>query len=189
MEPEHDRPWPILSLVGGKWTTFRGFAQEVADTLLARLGRPRHISTRHLRIGGGDDFPTDPAARERWIKAAACDTGATPARAGLLLDRYGTTALSVLAHESAHPAPALADAPGWTLAEIDWIVRNEHVVHLEDIVLRRTTLVIEGRLTGRDLASLAQTAAVALGWDEARRLAELRQTTTLLALRYRLVLE
>ncbi|TIM59290.1 MAG: glycerol-3-phosphate dehydrogenase, partial [Mesorhizobium sp.] len=37
MEIEGNRTWPIVSLVGGKWTTFRGFAEEVADMLLSRL--------------------------------------------------------------------------------------------------------------------------------------------------------
>ncbi|WP_292449015.1 glycerol-3-phosphate dehydrogenase/oxidase, partial [Mesorhizobium sp.] len=44
MEIEGNRTWPIVSLVGGKWTTFRGFAEEVADMLLSRLGQPRRIS-------------------------------------------------------------------------------------------------------------------------------------------------
>ncbi len=39
--PTTSRPFPIVSLVGGKWTTFRGFAEEVADAILARLGRGR----------------------------------------------------------------------------------------------------------------------------------------------------
>ena len=48
-EPEPGRPFPILSLVGGKWTTFRGFAEEVTDTVLERLGgRAPH---EHARAG------------------------------------------------------------------------------------------------------------------------------------------
>ena len=31
LEAAGDRPFPIISLVGGKWTTFRAFGQEVAD--------------------------------------------------------------------------------------------------------------------------------------------------------------
>ncbi len=61
-EPEGARQWPILSLVGGKWTTFRGFAEEVAETVLARLGHARRVSTQGLPIGGGRDYPADPAA-------------------------------------------------------------------------------------------------------------------------------
>ena len=58
-EPEEERPFAIVSLVGGKWTTYRGFAEEVADTVLGRLGLARRRSTRALPIGGGAGFPTD----------------------------------------------------------------------------------------------------------------------------------
>jgi glycerol-3-phosphate dehydrogenase len=56
-EPAPGRPFAILSLVGGKWTTFRGFAEEVADSVLGRLGAVRRRSTRDLPIGGGPGFP------------------------------------------------------------------------------------------------------------------------------------
>lgn len=186
MEPDGARPWPIISLVGGKWTTFRGFAEEVADTVLARVGQARRVSTRELPIGGGRSFPADAAARSRWIKEAAQKTGGSPARAATLLDRYGTTARAILAYEMAHPAPPLSDAPDYTLAELDWIARNESVVHLEDLVMRRTALAITGRLSRRDLEKIADVAAAALGWEPARRDAELEATETKLAERHRL---
>jgi glycerol-3-phosphate dehydrogenase len=184
-EPAGTRAWPVVSLVGGKWTTFRGFAEEVADTVLARLGQPRLRNTRELPIGGGRAFPADPAARARWIEDAAGETSAAPDRAATLLDRYGTTARALLAHEAANPAPSLADAPDYTLAEMDWIVRNENVVHLEDLVMRRTALAITGRLSRRDLESIADMAAAALGWVPARREAELATTLTNLIERHR----
>jgi glycerol-3-phosphate dehydrogenase len=184
-EPEGMRAWPVVSLVGGKWTTFRGFAEEVADTVLARLGQPRLRNTRELPIGGGRAFPADPVARARWIEDAAGETSAAPDRAATLLDRYGTTARALLAHEAANPAPSLADVPDYTLAELDWIVRNENVVHLEDLVMRRTALAITGRLSRRDLESIADMAAAALGWVPARREAELATTLTNLIERHR----
>lgn len=186
MEPDRARPWPIISLVGGKWTTFRGFAEEVADTVLARLGQVRRVSTRELPIGGGRSFPADAAARSRWIKEAAQKTGGSPARAATLLDRYGTTARAILAYEMAHPAPPLSDAPDYTLAELDWIARNESVVHLEDLVMRRTALAITGRLSRRDLERIADVAAAALGWEPAQRQTELEATQAKLAERHRL---
>lgn len=186
MEPDEARSWPIISLVGGKWTTFRGFAEEVADSVLSRLGRPRLVSTRELPIGGGRCFPGDDAARSRWIKEAAEKTGGSPARAATLLDRYGTTARAILAYETAHPAPPLSDAPDYTLAELDWIARNECVVHLDDLVMRRTALAITGQLSCRDIERIADTAAAALGWDAARRDAELEATQAKLTERHRL---
>jgi len=186
MEPEGRRTWPVVSLVGGKWTTFRGFAEEVADRILNRLGASRRVSTRELPIGGGRDFPGDAVSRSRWIAEAARETGASAARAGTLLDRYGTTARAILAHEARGPAGRLADAPDYTLAEIDWLVRNERVIHLADIVMRRTALAVTGRLGRRDLERIADIAAAALGWEAARRADEVEATCEELAERHRL---
>ncbi|MFO1207761.1 MAG: glycerol-3-phosphate dehydrogenase/oxidase [Amaricoccus sp.] len=175
-EPAGARPFPIVSLVGGKWTTFRGFAEEVADTILARLGRSRVASTRELAIGGGKGFPAD---RGRWLADAARDTGLPEPRLDELLARYGTTALAIAGHGP--DAPRLPDASGYSLAEIDWIVRNERVVHLADIVKRRTTLAITGTLTAADLAAIADVAAQALGWDAATRAREVEAAAAELA--------
>lgn len=185
METEGSRNWPIVSLVGGKWTTFRGFAEEVTDMLLARLGRSRRVSTQSLAIGGGRDFPTDAAARAHWISTVTAETGASPARAEALLDRYGTTARAILAHEAGRQAEPLADAPDYTLAEIDWLVRNENVVRLADIVMRRTALAITGRLSRVSLEQIADTVATALAWSAGRREEELEATSRELTERHR----
>jgi glycerol-3-phosphate dehydrogenase len=180
-EPEGPRRWPVISLVGGKWTTFRGFAEEVADTVLARLDRPRQRDTKLMPIGGGRDYPADPAA---WADRAGRETGATPARAGVLLARYGTGARAILAAEGAAPA-MLADADH-SLAELDWLVRHERVRHLPDLVMRRTALAVTGHLSRRDLDRIAALCAGALNWDTARMDQEVRDTRALLVSRHRL---
>lgn len=175
LEPAGDRRFAIVSLVGGKWTTFRGFAEEVADTVLARLGAQRRVSTRALPIGGGRGYPQGDAARRRWIAAVQAETGCTAGRAAQMLARYGTTARAILAAEGAAPVP-LADAPEVSVQELDWILRHERVVHLDDLVIRRTALAITGRLTLGDLATACDLAARALGWDRARAAAEMQAT-------------
>ena len=181
IEPERSRPFPIISLVGGKWTTFRGFAEEVTDTVLSRLGRPRTISTRDLPIGGGRAFPKDERARASWVNERAAQAGISETRADQLLARYGTTAGLVIAHQSEWTdANRLPDAGDYSLAEIDWITCNEMVVHLADIVMRRTTLAISGKLTTRDLQAIADAAAQALGWDAERIADELAVTSAML---------
>ena len=45
------RAYPIHALIGGKWTTFRAFAEEAADIVLHDLGRQRRAHTRDLAIG------------------------------------------------------------------------------------------------------------------------------------------
>lgn len=184
LEPTGHRPYPVISLVGGKWTTFRGFAEEICDLILGRLGRARKRGTRDLAIGGGRDYPGEPDRRARWIDHTARATGASTERTAELLRRYGTTSHAILLHEGAQPA-RLADADDYSLAEIDWLVRHEKVVALEDIVMRRSTLAITGRLSGRDLATIADIAAQALGWNEAQRDEQLAKTRELLAARHR----
>jgi glycerol-3-phosphate dehydrogenase len=172
-EPQNGRPFPIISLVGGKWTTFRGFAEEVADTVLARLQRSRNQSTRNLAIGGGRDFPVDPARREAWIKQTATATSSERKRVDELLSRYGTVASAILSFASGHAdARRFSGAPHYSALEIDWIVRHELVVHLSDIVFRRTTIAIEGALTIEGLREIAEIAGAALGWDQQRIAAE-----------------
>ncbi|THV20515.1 glycerol-3-phosphate dehydrogenase/oxidase [Peteryoungia ipomoeae] len=178
-EAEAGRPFPIISLVGGKWTTFRGFAEEVADTVLSRLQRSRRQSTRYLAIGGGKDFPASERARGDWATAIAERAGVSAERAEELLRRYGTTAAAVLSADlTTSDHRRLSGVPDYSFREIDWIVRNEMVVHLSDIVLRRTTLAIEGRLTLAGLREIAGIAGTALSWDAGRVAVEIDDVVT-----------
>ncbi|MDK4704509.1 glycerol-3-phosphate dehydrogenase/oxidase [Rhizobium sp. CNPSo 4062] len=171
-EPQPGRPFPIISLVGGKWTTFRGFAEEVSDTVLARLQIRRKTSTERLAIGGGRDFPVDANERARWIKSVAAKAGVEASRADELLGRYGTTAAAILAYPSTYSdSQRISGAQRYSALEIDWIARQEMVVHLSDIVFRRTTMAIEGLLTIQGLREIGAIAATALQWD-AQRLAK-----------------
>lgn len=188
LEPEAGRPFPVICLVGGKWTTYRGFSEEAADLVLARLGRPRRISTERLPIGGGRGFPATQAERARWVREHAAATGLEVGRLEILLARYGSTAAAIARHEAAFGAAPLPGAEGYRLAEIDWIARHEAVEHLCDIVLRRTTLAVRGDLTGPGLSAIARTAGAALRWDAARCARELRIARAELRERYRMPL-
>lgn len=182
MEPEGARHWPIVSMVGGKWTTFRGFAEEVTDALLTRLARRRRVSTQDLPIGGGRGFPLNDR-RSTWVEGVSERSGSTHARAELLLNRYGTGAEPIAQTEGASPV-FLKNAPTYSEEEIGWIVLNERVVHLQDIVMRRTALAITGQLSSTDLARVAEVAAAVLYWDSTRVQDELRSTKAALDLHH-----
>ena len=171
-----DRPFSVLSLVGGKWTTFRAFAEQVSDHVLEELGAARRRHTRDLAIGGGHAFPADANARTTWLNALESDTGLTGSRLNILLERYGTRAAVIAAHEATSSTVTIDGARTHTEAEIDWLARNERIEHLEDIVLRRTLLAITGQLTRAGLVQMARVTAAACGWDEQRTRAEVDQT-------------
>nr|WP_235992632.1 glycerol-3-phosphate dehydrogenase/oxidase [Brucella daejeonensis] len=189
IEPEADRPFAIISLVGGKWTTFRGFAEEVADKVLDRFGRARVKSTRNLAIGGGRDCPSDDMARKAWVTKYASQTRLSAARVETLLRRYGTTALPIMGEEAATGVTTLPDTDTVSTTEIAWIARNELVVHLADVVLRRTTLAIDGALTNGNLAAIADILARELGWDEGRKAQEIEAVEAELEKRHNMILQ
>ena len=183
-EPDKARPFPIISLIGGKWTTFRGFAEEVTDTILKRMGASRKTTTRAMPIGGGKDFPTTAAARAEWLKRESAETGLDIPRLDQLLTRYGTKAREIARYRGKWTdRDRLPDSTDHSLAEIDYILQNEGVEHLSDIVMRRTTLAITGSLTLNDLQRIAATVAVMRCWDETRVSAEIDAVTTQLAKR------
>jgi len=185
IEPEGERPFAIVSLVGGKWTTFNGFAEGVANNLLARLGRTRRASTAELPIGGGRGYPVEDLERNTWLAEASAATGIAHERLLILLGRYGTTALSIARHIAAFIGEGpLADAPDYSRAEIDYLVRFEAVERLADIVLRRTSLAMAGVLNRENLEEIARLAGEALGWSNGRRADEISATATELSERH-----
>lgn len=183
-EPDEARPFAIISLIGGKWTTFRGFAEEVADVVLKRLGRSRTVSTRSMPIGGGSGFPADTERRLEWLTEASAASGIDLQRIDTMLSRYGTQALPVALHQGAwSDADRLPDSHDYSLSEIDYIVRHEFVEHLADVVMRRTTLAVTGSLTISDLQAIAPVVAGARGWNSERTEAEIAETAAQLRAR------
>lgn len=180
---------PVLSLVGGKWTTFRGFAESVTDDVLARLQRTRRVSTRDRAIGGGREFPRGARERAAWLNELAARSGVSTARADTLLSRYGTGASAVAAFcAAAHDDTPLASAPDYTVAEIQYLCRHELVVHLADLLFRRTTIAVSGRLTGAIVRETAAIAAPALGWDATRTQQEIEAVRSTAQERHKIVL-
>ena len=157
----------VLSLVGGKWTTFRASAEDLADRALELLAQPRRRSTRGLPIGGGRGYPVTERARQQWIASHAVDVPA--ARVATLLDRYGTVAASVVEAIAQDPDDALLDhAPSYSSGELRHLAATEDVAHLDDLLLRRTSIAFTGGATPDAVAEVADAVAPVLGWDADR---------------------
>ena len=150
------RPFPVFALIGGKWTTFRAFAEQASDRVLAELGRSRRASTQDRPIGGGTSFPARTADRRRWLEdGLSANPRIGAERLEILLTRYGTTATRVAAFCTQTDDAPLAGAPDYSRAEIEYLIRFEMVWTLEDLIYRRTTLAMDGRLGFALLAELA----------------------------------
>jgi glycerol-3-phosphate dehydrogenase len=167
---------PVFTMAGGKWTTFRAFAEEAADLVLGSLGCRRVVSTSDLPIGGGRDFPRDAGALDAWLDAAARSSGLPRARLGDLLERYGSRALRIAEDAAREGDRPLAHAADYSAAEIAWICRHEHVCRLEDLILRRTNLALLGRLSRPLLDELAGIWGSVLGRPEADQAAAVAES-------------
>lgn len=160
---------PVLSLIGGKWTTFRAFAAQASDLVLSLLEKPRVTLTEDLAIGGGRGYPPEEAAADAMARDIAARSGVPVTRARQLLDRYGTTASAVAATISATSDKPLSGIPGYSAGEIIHICRSEAVRRLSDVLLRRTAIAMEGLLTAAAVEEAADIVAAALGWTPSRR--------------------
>lgn len=169
--PGADAP-TVLSLVGGKWTTFRASAAHLTDRVLELLARPRLRSTKGLPIGGGAGFPTSERARRQWVAAHADRVGFD--RAAVLLDRYGTGAAEVIAAIGDDDTP-LRTVPSYSRDELRHLAATELVVHLADVLLRRTAIAFLGAATREAAVEVAEVIAPVLGWDAGAQAAEVDQ--------------
>jgi glycerol-3-phosphate dehydrogenase len=176
----------LLSLVGGKWTTFRALAEHLSDEVLGLLGQDRRRSTWGLPIGGGADYPANDDARRVWVVSRGDEVGVE--RAEELLERYGTRAEALLDEVEGDTDAALREHPAYTRGEIAWIARTEHVVHLSDVVFRRTSMAFTGTVTVALLEELAEIVGRELRWTTATRHAEVEATRTVLAERHGVLL-
>ena len=161
--------FPIDSLVGGKWTTFRALAEQVADEILPVLGRPRIRSSADLAIGGGKGYPRMPQS-----------AGLSQERLAALEERYGTGAEKVAAYLEAGADAPLANHPAYSRREIEFMALHERVVHLDDLVLRRTLMGLLGQVNRPLLEELAAIVSPALGWSPAGAARDVERTVQLL---------
>ncbi|GAA4265797.1 glycerol-3-phosphate dehydrogenase/oxidase [Frondihabitans peucedani] len=168
----------VLSLVGGKWTTFRALSTHLSTEATTRLGVARTVDTAGMPIGGGKGFPVLPGDRARWITDHL--NGLERDQVDRLLTRYGTRAEEVIQTLIDQPSEALASDPDFTAAEIAYFAEHEDAVHLIDVVLRRTNLAFVGGVTLELLNELAGVLQGSLGWSDAERDAEIDDTRTIL---------
>lgn len=158
----------VYSLVGGKWTSYRAFSEQVTDKALAFLGRERNRNTQQCPIGGGRDYPWTGYAQVQFMK-----TISLPAPwPKILFKRYGTRAKDVAVFMAAGKDAPLKHKPDMTRREVIFLAQHEKIVHLDDLLLRRTMLAYLGQLTRPLIEELADSLGDSLGWSKAQKKAE-----------------
>lgn len=172
--------FPIYSLVSGKWTTYRAFSEQTTDVVLKRLNLTRRADTKTQSIGGGKDYPHSETDQTAWIARVQKKSGLPRARVETLFKRYGTRAEAIALFTTQESDAPLTHHPAYTRREILFMAQHEKVLHLDDVVLRRSLMAMLGDVHGDLLDELASLLANALGWSAAETAREVERTVKVL---------
>lgn len=158
-EVEVDNQSGLVSIMGGKWTTYRLMAQDTIDVCCERLGLQKQSKTDELILLGGDGydstFTNSLTARHPTI---------SPETIRHLCETYGTqaTALLTLIEQDSTLVEPLVDRHPFVKAEVIYAVRSEMALTLEDLLLRRIRL---GLVDWQAALQATPVAAALLGTD------------------------
>ena len=161
---EHPQFKNLISIVGGKLTTYRSLAEECVDLIFRKLGRqsPACMTAQTALPGATDEKDLD----------------GFPAEIGRRLVRvYGSRAREVVElarsnEELSRPFNKNANA---VAAEIVFAFEREFAKHLTDCFLRRTMIGLNADLGFSDIEAAASIAQRFLGWSEQRAQCEVQR--------------
>jgi glycerol-3-phosphate dehydrogenase len=149
----------LLTVTGGKLTTFRRIAHDVLRALRSRL--PGDAVSRLREI---EDAP----ALDPVVMDLPEGTGLEEEARKRIVGRYGAAAADLI---SGSPPEDLDTIPGTNTlwAELRWACRAEGVVHLDDLLLRRVRIGLLLPYGGAEfLERIRRICRDELGWDDAR---------------------
>jgi glycerol-3-phosphate dehydrogenase len=172
-----ESPHGLISIAGGKLTTYRIMARDVVDRVSKRLheldgrAQPKRSPTGREPLPGGE------TADLNVLIEAARARGASAETAEHLVAYYGSEAAAVLNlvdRDRALGEPIAAGHPEiW--AEVTYAIEREMALRLQDVLIRRLHLFYESRDQAREaVPGVASRMKKLLGWDDSREAEELR---------------
>jgi glycerol-3-phosphate dehydrogenase len=114
----------LITITGGKYTTFRIMSRQTVEVVLRRLGKSRSaVKLRHI---------ISPLPR-------VAAPNINPETLGYITGRHGNDTADLISSAGAGELERIGNLPNvW--AELRWAARDEGVVHLEDLLLRRVRI-------------------------------------------------
>lgn len=137
----------LVSIIGGKWTTYRKMAEDTVDRLIGLgLVEKRACVTKHFKIHGYQPNPDG----ERHLRVYGSDI----------------QAIRQLMESSSEMAEKLHPGYAYTVAEVVWAVREEMALTVEDVLARRIRLLfLDARAAVEAAPKVARILARELGRD------------------------
>jgi glycerol-3-phosphate dehydrogenase len=171
---EHSISWTapgLLSVTGGKLTTYRSMAASVVNHVARALGvSARSAQTHQVTLPGGDMLSLEDEVR---IASRTIGVGSL---ADHLVHMYGTdwrAVWAIVGSNRALSAPVVPTLP-YIVAELHYAVEHEMALTLGDLLIRRLHVAFETRDHGISAAPAAGRAVgPLLGWSESDYAAQL----------------
>ena len=174
----HEDLWAknFVSICGGKLTTHRALGEKLIDFLRPRLGEsgPRALSARPTRTAPLPGGRTGPFAA--FVKSATENAvrefSLAPPVAQRIVRTYGSRWREVLelVREQKSLAEPLPGSPTLVAAEVEFAVRHEMALKVEDFLLRRSGLSWKASMLSEAAPAVAKIFASRLGWSAEERL-------------------
>jgi glycerol-3-phosphate dehydrogenase len=163
----------MVTVTGGKLTTYRKMAEDTVDAAVGVLGRRGlKCRTKNLRLHGappGKRVPPQAGGAGSSVRPDPAQPEAS--RAAHLTARFGTEVPAVLAIAEGRAdllEPLVAGLP-YLGVEAVWAVRREMAGSVADVLDRRTqSSYRDARAAARAASSVARLIGGELGWDEGR---------------------
>lgn len=169
----------VLSLVGGKWTSYRAFGEQITDQVLEYIGQSRKKSTEELHIGGGVNYPQTAQAVGEYLESLRDKYQIDAKVIDMLFERYGSVIEKILDHLGEQKVRMIDADRMITENEIAFLARSEKVIHLDDLLLRRTSIGWLGHVNETNLPIIASVAGKSLGWNQAKITQEIERTKSI----------
>ena len=156
----------LLTIAGGKWTTYRKMAEDTVNEALKQFGlSPPHktCQTEQLPVIGGKDY------RETIHQELQQNSAFSAEIAAYLQRTYGDQAFQVAKLATADGGKLLCQGHPILEAEVVYAVRHEMAERVIDLLARRTPLALVDQAASRAVISrVAELMAKELEWDEKR---------------------
>lgn len=162
-EVEVDRESGLISVLGGKWTTYRAMAEDAVNAVQQQLGLPvAGCVTREHDLSGSEGFS------DKYPQTLVANYGVPEQTARHLSEKFGTKATAVVELARRDPGLEQPIVEGFpTLrAEIAYCARYEMAATLDDVLERRTGLQFFSWKAAMAAASVAaEVMQREMGWD------------------------
>jgi len=176
-EVEYDATSGLLSLLGGKWTTYRLMAQDAIDRAGELLGKPTPGRTESHYLVGGEKYrfsDWQQLQQQYRLPADVCQH---------LMQTYGTRAERVAQLTLSEPdfSGRLTEDQPFIKAEVVYQIREELAVRPRDVLARRWRVELaDWQLTAQLTPIVADLMASELGWNDQVREKQIEEYQALL---------